>query len=150
MKANQFGFNIGLATNVSVVVEACTNLANPVWSPLQTNTLTSGLYYFSDPQWTNYPTRIYRLGATTFGGRPTAIWRPQVQTGDASFGVQLNQFGFNMAWASGQIVVVEACTNLTNPVWSPLQTNTFTSDTLYFSDAQWTNYPARLYRLRSP
>ena len=32
----------------------------------------------------------------------------------------------------------------------PLQTNTLSSDSLYFSDPQWTNYPARFYRLRSP
>lgn len=25
------------------------------------NTLTSGAAYFSDPQWTNYPTRFYQL-----------------------------------------------------------------------------------------
>jgi hypothetical protein len=44
-----------------VVVEACTNLANPIWYPLATNTLTGGSYYFNDPQWTNYPSRFYRL-----------------------------------------------------------------------------------------
>ena len=32
-----------------IVVEACTNLANPVWSPVETNTLTGGSSYFSDP-----------------------------------------------------------------------------------------------------
>jgi len=31
------------------------------WPPLATNTLTSGSCYFSDPQWTNYPGRYYRL-----------------------------------------------------------------------------------------
>ena len=37
------------------------SLANPVWSPLETNTLSNGSHYFSDPQWTNYPVRFYRL-----------------------------------------------------------------------------------------
>ena len=64
--------------------------------------------------------------------------------------VQTNQFGFNIAWASGQVVAVEACTDLANPIWSPLQTNTLSSDTPYFSDPHWTNYPARFYRVRSP
>ena len=73
-----------------------------------------------------------------------------MQTGDAGFGVRTNQFGFNIAWASGQTVVEEACTNLTNPVWQPVQTNTLTSDSLYFNDPQWTNYPARFYRLHAP
>jgi hypothetical protein len=53
-----FGFTISWATNASVVVEAATNLANPVWIPVSTNTLTGGTNYFSDPQWTNYPGRF--------------------------------------------------------------------------------------------
>ncbi|MGB7748707.1 MAG: hypothetical protein WBN75_15640 [Verrucomicrobiia bacterium] len=63
MQSNKFGFNITGATNLVVVVEVCTNLSNPVWQPIQTNTLTSGSSYFSDPQWTNYPARYYRLGS---------------------------------------------------------------------------------------
>ena len=87
---------------------------------------------------------------TTFGDRPTVLWRPQVQTSDASFGVRTNRFGFTITWASGLVIVVEACTNLANPVWSPAGTNTLTDGSSYFSDPQWTNYPARFYRLRSP
>ena len=83
-------------------------------------------------------------------GVPTVLWNPQVQTSGGSFGVRTNQFGFNITWASGMVVVVEACENPANPVWSPLQTNTLSGDSFYFSDPQWTNYPARLYRLRSP
>lgn len=100
-------------------------------------------------------TSAYYLPGTTnwtnpWQNRPTALWLPQPQTSDANFGVQTNQFGFNISWASGQTVVVEACTNLANPVWTPLQTNTLTGDAFYFSDPQWTNHPIRLYRLRSP
>jgi hypothetical protein len=58
---NGFGFTISWATNIPVVVEACTDLANAVWSPIRTNTLTDGCCYFCDPQWTNYPGRFYRL-----------------------------------------------------------------------------------------
>jgi hypothetical protein len=100
-------------------------------------------------------TTIYYLPGTTgwgltFDGRPTALWLPQVQTTGASFGVQSNQFAFNINWASDTVVVVEACTNLANPVWNPVSTNMLTSGTSYFSDLQWTNYPDRYYRLRSP
>jgi hypothetical protein len=73
---NQFGFNITGATNIPITVEACTNLnlvlslqaglpptqISPVWSPIQMLTLTNGLFYFSDPQWTNFPDRFYRIG----------------------------------------------------------------------------------------
>jgi hypothetical protein len=98
---------------------------------------------------------VYYLPGTTGWdsidlGVPIVLWKPLIQAGDASFGVQNNQFGFNINWASGQKVVVEACTNLTNPVWQPVQTNILTSDSVYFSDPQWMNYPARFYRLRSP
>jgi hypothetical protein len=98
---------------------------------------------------------IYYLPGTTgwgptFAGRPTALWRPQIQIGGNSFGVPTNQFGFNINWASGQAIVVEACTNLASPTWSPLQTNTLSSDSFYFSDSQWTNYPTHFYRIRWP
>jgi hypothetical protein len=83
-------------------------------------------------------------------GLPTALWTPQVQTGDASFGVRTNQFGFTINWASGMTVVVEASTDLANPTWTALATNTLTSGSAYFSDPQWTSYPNRFYRLRWP
>jgi hypothetical protein len=102
----------------------------------------------------NYATIYYLPGTTnwgtTFGDASTALWLPQMQTTNASFGMQTNQFGFNINWASDQTVVVEACTNLANPDWQPVQTNTLTDGSAYFSDPQWTNYPARFYRLRSP
>jgi hypothetical protein len=43
------------------VVEACTNLASPVWVPLQTNSLTNGSFYFSEPLQTNVSGRYYRV-----------------------------------------------------------------------------------------
>jgi hypothetical protein len=85
-----------------------------------------------------------------FGGYPRSLWKPCVQTGDGSFGVRTNQFGFNINWASGLSIAVDACTNLANPNWSPLRTNTLTGESFYFSDPQWTNHPARFYRLRWP
>jgi hypothetical protein len=61
VRTNQFGFTINWASGMTVVVEACTDLANPTWSLVATKTLTSGSSYFSDPQWTNYSGRFYRL-----------------------------------------------------------------------------------------
>jgi hypothetical protein len=95
---------------------------------------------------------VYYLPGTTgwgatFGGLRT--WNPQAQN-DASFGVQTNQFGFNIAGNTNLIVVVEACTDLANSTWSPVATNTLTGGSSYFSDPQWTNYPGRFYRFRSP
>ena len=49
-----------------------------------------------------------------------------------------------------ETVVVEAATSLANPVWVPLRTNTLIGGSAYFSDARWTSYPRRFYRIRSP
>jgi hypothetical protein len=150
VRTNGFGFTISGTSGLGIVVEACTNLANPSWSPVQTITLAGGSAYFSDSQWANYPSRFYRLLTSTFGGLPVVLWNPQVQTADASFGVRTNGFGFTITGTSNLVVVVEACTNLANPIWSPVGTNILTGGSSYFSDPQWANYPARLYRLRSP
>ena len=61
IQTDRFGFVISWATNVPVVVEASTTLANAIWLRVGTNTLTNGCSYFSDPAWTNYPARFYRL-----------------------------------------------------------------------------------------
>jgi hypothetical protein len=86
---------------------------------------------------------------TTFAGLPTKLWAPQVHKSDAGFTVKQNGFSFDITWASGQTFVVEACTSLTNPIWTPVATNTLTTGSSYFSDPQWANYPGRFYLLRS-
>ncbi len=98
---------------------------------------------------------VYYLPETTGGGvffaeRPSVLWTAQVQTTGTSLGLQTSQFGFTIAGTSNLVVVVEACTNLANPTWSPLQTITLSGTSFYFSDPQWMNYPTRFYRLRSP
>jgi len=75
---------------------------------------------------------------------------PEIQVKNASFGFNSNLFGFDVAGFSNQRVIVEASTNLSTSEWVPLQTNNLSTNALYFSDPQWTNYPARFYRLRSP
>lgn len=61
LAGGQYGFNITGPTNAAVVVAACTDLANPVWIPLATNTLNNGTNYFRDARWTNYACRFYRV-----------------------------------------------------------------------------------------
>lgn len=84
-----------------------------------------------------------------FGELPTAPWRPKIVTGSSGFGVHTNQFGFDVGWASGQTIIVEACTNLANPAWTSLETNTLTAGFWHFDDPEWLNHPNRFYRLRS-
>jgi uncharacterized repeat protein (TIGR01451 family) len=60
VRSNQFGFTITGTSNLSIVVEACTNLATPSWTTLELFKLTNGPIYFSDPAWRSYPMRFYR------------------------------------------------------------------------------------------
>ena len=107
------------------------------WSALEGDTNATVYYLPSAKGW-----------STTFDSRPTALWNPQVQPG--SVGIQSGQFGFTVNWASGMTVALDACTNLANPAWLPLEIITLSGGSAYFSDPQWVNYPARFYRLRSP
>jgi hypothetical protein len=61
VQGNAFGFTISWATNISVVVEACTNPVCQVWVPIQTNILTNGSCCFSEPLQTGSPGRYYRI-----------------------------------------------------------------------------------------
>ncbi len=276
---NQLGFTINGTNNQVVVVEASTNLINPNWQPIQTNTLNGTSFNFIDAQWRSYPCRFYRivpmppvvvpftyttssgtvtitgytgsngvvtipskiagvpvtsigdyafhlssvtnvtipdsvitigddafsdsdltsitipasvtsigdfafygcsrltgayfqgnapalvgsgvfsgvhagaivycLGGTkgwnmTYGGLPTAVI--PVITGS---GVLNNQFGFTINGITNLVIMVEASTNLTNPNWQPIQTNTLSGASFNFTDSQWRNYPRRFYRIVS-
>jgi uncharacterized delta-60 repeat protein len=57
-RTNRFGFTLNGIGGQTLVIEASTNLAN--WSPLVTNTLDNGPFYFSDPAAGTYPRRFYR------------------------------------------------------------------------------------------
>ena len=61
VRLNRFGFNVSGTTNIPLVIEASTNLAPQSWIPVQSCTLTNGLIYFKDPQWTNHLRRFYRI-----------------------------------------------------------------------------------------
>ena len=63
VRTNRFGFPIAGPANALVVVEACTNVAHPIWVPLSTNRLTGGASYFADAPWTGVGNRFYRLRA---------------------------------------------------------------------------------------
>lgn len=100
---------------------------------------------------------LYVGGAfTTAGGKVSAYMArailqvPPISiiTSDGSFGLTNGTFGFGVSAAEGLNLIIEGSTNLTD--WFPLQTNVVGLTPLFFSDSQWTNYPARFYRIRSP
>ena len=104
------------------------------------NANNATLYYF--PGTTGW--------STPFGGRPAKLWNAAIQTGDPSFGVGANGFGFNIAGTTNLPILLEAATNLVRASWATLKTCSITNGSIYFSDAAWTNYRARYYRLRTP
>jgi len=101
------------------------------------------------------PTVYYLHGTTGWSnfssitGLTTVLWNPLIQTGDGSFGISNNQFGFTITGTTNIPIMVEACINLASPVWIPL-TNVMLTNSFYFSDPQWANYPARYYGIGFP
>ncbi len=74
---------------------------------------------------------------------------PQILN-SSRFGIQSNAFGFDFTGISNQTVIVEAATNLSQPVWQPLQTNTLIGAPQFFSDPQFNQRPKSFYRISSP
>lgn len=94
---------------------------------------------------------VYYLPGTTgwtstFDGAPALLWNPTL----AAPGVRSNRFSFDIAGTKNIPIVVEASTNLAAGAWVSLQTATLTNGLLHLVDPDWTNYPMRFYRIRSP
>jgi hypothetical protein len=70
-----------------------------------------------------------------------------IVTSAPGFGFNGGQFGFSLKGPAGQLVVVEASTDLVN--WQPIWINTFDGD-LSFSDLQRGVYRNRFYRAHTP
>jgi hypothetical protein len=58
---NQFRFNVTGTANIPIVVEAHSNLTSANWTEIQGGRLTNGSILLTDPAWTNYPARYYRI-----------------------------------------------------------------------------------------
>jgi hypothetical protein len=102
----------------------------------------SGKYYVSC---SNAAAIVTSTNATLLVLQP-----PQILAGVSTFGIHTNRFGFSVSGMSNQLVVIEASTNLFNGSWVPLLTNTLGTNSIYFSDAKWTNYSKRFYRVHAP
>jgi len=94
---------------------------------------------------------LYYLPGTTgwgapIGGLTPVLWNPQAH----NLGIQANCFGFDVTGPANATVVVEACTNLLQPVWLSLASLTLTNGAADFRDSFWTNQSACFYRFRAP
>jgi len=74
VRANGFGFRIMATEDIPIVVEGCTDLAGGAWVPLQSASLTNGFFDFSDPGWTNYAARFYRIRSPQGSSRRDKTW----------------------------------------------------------------------------
>jgi hypothetical protein len=83
-------------------------------------------------------------------GVPVVLWNPLIQASGSNFGVKDNQFGFNITGTTNIPIVVEACTNLANPVWISLQSLELTNGQVYFSEPFQADSSGRFYRISSP
>jgi hypothetical protein len=96
---------------------------------------------------------VYYLAGTlgwsaSYGILPTVMLSRGLEI--TSAGEQNNDFAFIINGTNGQVVVVQAATNIMNATWQPLTTNTLSSTVSNFTDVNWKNYPRRFYRLYSP
>ena len=100
-----------------------------------------------------FPTIYHLPGAEGWDALPwylllrarLALWLPRIS--EAGLGLQSGRFGFQMDWAAGHAVVVEACTNLAEPAWLPLATNELADGTGIFEDEEESNPVGRFYRV---
>ena len=164
-----FAFHI--CTNLSTVTigKGLTLVGNSIGGVFEQSTNLVAVYFAGDKPFFSYfpefgdnttfiddeKVTLYYLPNTvgwgpTVEGRPAVLWNPTVLTNDSNFGVLQNRFGFNIGGTPDIPLVVEASTNLSTTAWVTLQSCTLTNGLIYFSDPRWTNYPKRLYRIRSP
>jgi hypothetical protein len=153
-------FGGGLTNIDTVSFSGCTNLINVLFL----GNAPSVTHFGDEPVFERDPAIVYYLPGTTgwsnyFGsspqtpliaGVPTALWNPVIQASGPGFGVSNGQFGFNITGTANIPIVVEACTNLANPVWTPLTNMTLTNGSVYFSDPNWSSFSVRYYGIGFP
>ena len=111
------------------------------------NAPTSGAQVFDHA---NNVTVYYLPGTTgwgaTFAERPAVLWNPEF----SAVGLWPTPVSLTVTGTPDIPVALEAITNLLSDGWLRLHTTNLTSGSLTFRDADWTNYPARLYRIVGP
>ena len=100
--------------------------------------------------WIYYLPACASTWPATLAGHPTRLWNPTVQS-DAAFGFSADRFGFNIAGTSYIPVKVEATTNLSSGVWTPITNATLdAAGSLTVTDPDSDSHSARFYRIVFP
>ncbi len=127
----------------------CTNLTSVTF---QGNAPSFGGYAFGNSYASSglIPATVYYYYGTsgwgvTYDGLPTVelAWSPQI---NVSASVPSGGFSFTIIGTNGMSITVEASTNFVS--WKPIWTNTMPATSTTFTDAQWSSYPNRFYRVR--
>jgi len=89
----------------------------------------------------------------SYGKLATQLWNPAIATGEPGFGLHANRFQFvltgNNPASAGARLVVEAASDLSSPVWTPVSTNVLAADgAAPFADPEAATSPSRVYRFR--
>lgn len=159
----EIAFNSRSLTNVTVpdtvthvsfpTFSTCTSLVGVMFMGNPPAGIPGGSYFqvfrSCDSITVYYLPGTYSWGST-WSGRPTALWNPQVAVSGGMFGVGPAGFGFTVFGTTGIPIVIQACTNLAERSWSPLQSCTLTNGSAYISDPDWMDYPSRFYTISWP
>jgi hypothetical protein len=100
------------------------------------------------PTNTTFRARGYTVGGNYNGSSwfVETVLRQPLAISDVLYSAN-GQFGFSAWGPAGQVVIIEASTDLRT--WMPLQTNTLAAAPLSFSDLEAALFPTRFYRLRA-
>jgi hypothetical protein len=83
-------------------------------------------------------------------GLPALLWNPVIQAGEFGFGPTREGFRFTVTGTPDIPIRVDACTNLSKRIWTPLLTTRLSSGSLNFMDDGYGSYPSRFYRISGP
>lgn len=78
------------------------------------------------------------------------LWNPEIQTAAPSFGVRTNGFGLPITGTPDIPFVLEASPAAAGGTWTPLGAFNMDNGAVFYCDQDWTNHPARFYRIRWP
>jgi hypothetical protein len=139
-------------TNIgNYAFSGCTNLSTAFFMGTIPDLYWEGLFLGDTNVLTYYLPGNSGQWSTTYPFVPPMIlWNPHIQHGNQSPGMRTNGFGFTLAGSTNLVLVVEACTNLAAPVWTPIATNTLADGSSDFTDLDSKNHPSRFYRLSPP
>ncbi len=139
-------FTGGVGTLADGVFGACTSLSG-VYFLCDEPELDTGedLFTGAGEVTVRYLTAVSTWGST-FGGAPVEEWCPEPTAGDVVEGA----FQFDVEWADGQSIRVQASSDLEVPVWTDVASYVISNGACQVRDTNWVGEAIRYYRIVSP